>query len=187
MPSTLPPSSSPTVTYYVAHHTGECVLDSQSPKPYYITETFTDYYSCCEVSHAKEACIASGPLITNSPTSVWPTISPRPTTLSPTPASAYYVDHFTGICIDITGGKPPHYITETWPDYWTCCDNSFKRDECLRDGPTRIPTGAPTGTLSSLPSIAPTGEAPSQAPSEIRRPTGNPTTLLWGAYVVSLL
>ena len=92
----------------------------------------------------------------------------------------YYIDHFTGMCIDVTDGRsPPHYITVTYTDYWTCCAHSFMRDKCLEEGPTRIPTNGPTFIESLMPSTSPTI---SQSPSDFDGPTNSPTALYWGKF-----
>ena len=181
------PTISPTQIFYIQHISGLCVSDSKYPKPYYIQVTFTNFNECCMVSHDKETCFANEPPeeeeeegTTKPPVTTWPTITPGPQTPSPTISSKYYIDHFSGMCIDVTDGRsPPHYITEIYTDYWTCCAHSFMRDKCLEEGPTRIPTNGPTFIESLMPSTSPTI---SQSPSDFDGPTNSPTTLYWGKF-----
>lgn len=172
--------------YYVQHNTGKCVAEGDKPKPFYVIETYSDYDSCCAKSYNPERCYATGP--TQPPATSSPTITPYPTTLSPTLRVAFYVDHFSGSCIDTTGRTPPHYITVVYDDYWTCCENSFQEEQCIKDGGTMIPTLTPTDVVSDMPSGEPSSVVTmgSERPSEYNGPTVSPTTQWWGAYMVCM-
>lgn len=111
-------------------------------------------------------------------------MSPGPTTMEPTALVLYYVDHQTGICKGGTRESTPYYITEMFIDYWECCKSSFEEELCLKEGPTRDPTGRPTeeAAPSSQPSEA-LSTLPSSQPTE-PHPTGSPTKYHWGALRV---
>ena len=187
VPPTPPPSSSPTILFYVHYETGLCVKDSAAKKPFYITLTFTDYEECCQKSRDKEACTKNGP--TPSPTTYPPSITVQPTRITKAPVIPiyYYIDHHSGVCRSGRSADVPYYATK-YNDYWTCCDNSFDTYKCLKEGPTRVPTDVP----STQPSVAPSGQPtplkssqPSGKPTS--SPTPSPTTLLWKEFVVSLV
>mmetsp|Transcript_4903 Transcript_4903/g.11218 ORF Transcript_4903/g.11218 Transcript_4903/m.11218 type:complete len:906 (-) Transcript_4903:230-2947(-) len=53
------PSSTPTIRpprYYIVHGEGTCVNEKIVPKPYYISNTYSDMMGCCHASYYREKC-----------------------------------------------------------------------------------------------------------------------------------
>ncbi|KAL7543342.1 hypothetical protein ACHAXR_012659 [Thalassiosira sp. AJA248-18] len=61
------------------------------------------------------------PKPTSEPTSAAPTITPP----------VYYMEHFSGICLDEDEHPRPHYTTETFLSRDACCHSSFAKDKCF--------------------------------------------------------
>jgi len=179
---TSKPTSTPTATpktYFIEHFSGECYDTAIHHMPHYITTTYDNFDTCCEASFATAWCFEQQVVedgnnggTTPSPTTYDPTY--LPTTYSPT-MTIYYVEHFTGKCLDHADVPMPFWVakneTKQFNDYDDCCEASFAREECLGDVPASDPTTVPTEYVSPNPTELPTS-LPSLQPSV---PTARPT------------
>ena len=77
--------------------------------------------------------VETRPRPTSRPTPDGPTPQPTPVPTTPVPTVTplgYYVDHFSGLCIE-EDENMPHYITQTYREIQTCCHFSFAKAKCL--------------------------------------------------------
>jgi len=175
------PTNAPTSTYFIDHFSGLCRDAAYVDQPHYITTTFGRYESCCEASFAKAKCLAAMALLEDDNNT---TPAPVPITDSPTylPTQiTYYVEHFTGMCVDSIDVPMPHYIvsntTKQFSDYRDCCKTSFRKEECFAEGPAPPePTSYPTEEATLDPTYLPSSLPSGQPSLPTARPTGGDCT-----------
>jgi len=96
---------------------------------------FDTHEECCLAAHGVPGCKGVMNCEAESPTmqpnsGFRPT--PPPTTLAPT--GIFFIDYFSGLCLDGSLIVKPHYITTTYGSFESCCDSSFAKEACFAAG-----------------------------------------------------
>jgi len=147
-PPTPRPTSEPTPKpeeFWVDDMTGLCLSDrGAKPKPHWISLTYFNYNQCCMAgSTNSEKCLKNRPAGGDEP-------SPFGAGQFGPPATQWYVDESSGICVSDDEKPKPDWVEQLFNHYDRCCQESINKKLCMKARPTTV-DGKPLGTLLPTP------------------------------------
>lgn len=117
----------------MVHGVGTCVDSINNQMPYYITQVYDDFSTCCDHSFAKTKCLAEMP-------------DPPKRLTKPDVPSEFFVPYGSSVCVDVNepGVVKSYWQKNTYYDYDECCRESSPDVElCLESEPGRTPAPVP--------------------------------------------